>query len=201
MELKILNLGEKRGHFPGESPSCHQEKSTKEGRVQLQAAGDDAVTKGSHPQPEALLPKRAGPYPGPTAQHSPREQQELSPHRRFPEFGPRSEIQRAAPAAYRKRCSSPQTPGAGQQFWQSIRRGYSLLAFVIIEEKSLKYKFKRRKWLLCMRSNCLCKKSQWDFILFFYYVPKYIFTEQRLQSTGGRREGNKNTLYINMYDM
>lgn len=33
----------------------------------------------------------------------------------------------------------------------------------------------------------------------FYYVPKYIFTEHRLQSTG--EEGIKNTLYINMYDM
>lgn len=77
--------------------------------------------------------------------------------------------------------------------------GYSLLTSAIIKKKYLKYKFKRQKWLLCMRSNCLSKKSQWDFFYFITYLNTY------LQNGGfsllGGGGGIKNTLYINMYDM
>lgn len=121
-----------------------------------------------------LMGTGTAPCPGPPAQRSPLSSRSQAAHGRTPQFGPRSETQRVTVT----RCVLLHTPGAGQRFWQSIRRGYSLLAFVIMRKKSLKYKFKRQKWLLCMRSNCLSKKSQWDFIIiFFNYVPKYIFTE------------------------
>lgn len=120
---------------------------------------------------------------------------------RLLEFGPRSvNLWATTTVTHRMHFSSwIQMQEFGKQFWQSIRIGYSLLTFVITKKKYLKYQFKRQKWLLCMRSNCLSKKYQQDFFFFITYLNTY------LQNSGfsllGGKKGIKNTLYINMYDM
>lgn len=84
---------------------------------------------------------------------------------RLPEFGPKS----VNPWAVTHRMhfpSSAQTAEPGEIFWQSIRMRYGLLTFVILKKEYLKYKFKRQKWLLCMRSNCLCKNLNGVFSFF-----------------------------------
>lgn len=147
------------------------------------------MTKGSHPQPEAPLPERAGPCPGPTAQRGPREQHEMSPHGRFPEFGPRSETQWAPPQSPTE-CVvllHLKHQGLGNDFGNQSEGDRASSPLLLLKRNLLNTNLKDEKWLLCMCSNCLSKKSQWDFILFFIMYLKYIFTEQRLQSTGGRK--------------
>lgn len=122
---------------------------------------EDAVTSGRILSPGLRSP--AGPCPGPAAQRGPE-----SSRSRAALGGSQILAQGMRPAGTERLVLHVRHQGLGNDFGnQSEGDRYSLLAFVIIKKKSLKYKFKRQKWLLCMRSNCLSKKSPWDFIPFF----------------------------------
>lgn len=187
--FRFLNLSSEQQNYkswPGRNQDQHGIRHPS-GQRAAPHVTEDAVTNGSrseitfprsgalcyHPTAPSVVPVGGGTY---------------TAYSRLPEFGPKS----VNPWAVTHRIhfsSSTQTAESGETFWQSVRTRYGLLTFVIIKKEYLKYKFKRQKWLLCMRSNCLSKNL--NGVVLFCYVPKYIFTERRFQSTEGGEGGKR----------
>lgn len=154
--------------------------------MQLRSSQGRCGDKGVTPTARSSTP-RAGPCPGPAAQHGPREQQEPSPHGRCPEFGPRSETQRAPPQSPTE-CVlllHLKRQGLGNDFGNQSEGNRASLPLLLLQRNLLNTNLKD------VSGYCACAGTAFPRNLngisfLFYYVPKYIFTEQRLQSTGGR---------------
>lgn len=167
---KRITTGEKSSHLPDYSPALLQETSTKVGRMRLPMSQGRCRDKWvrahslnyAHKTVRALLWSHCS-STVPTCGRT------WATYVRLPELSPRSvNLWVTATVTHQMHFSSwTQIQDSGKSFWQPVRMGYSLLTFVIIKKKSPKYKLKRQKWLLCMRSDCLAKKSQWDFLSLF----------------------------------